>query len=253
MMHKYRSFLFLLAFLGGFTIGVSADSATKAVATTPWTAAFAQAAGLGSVHVLAPYDLRHPAEYELRPGDVLAVREADILIYAGYERMMERLAGTGQASDQKRIQIATSYDMQTLEKSLMAIARAAGTVGQATAEVEKIRTFYAAWRAELKREGLYGAPVLVHFHQQPLARELGFEIAGVFGPGPLEAQQIVKLSRQHAALCIDNWHNEVAAPLKETMPAVTFVSFINFPGKDGTRSIMDVLRYNRNVLKQATE
>ena len=42
--------------------------------------------------------------------------------------------------------------------------------------------------------------------------ELGFAVAGVFGPGPLEAAQITKLSPVAASLLVDNWHNEAGLP-----------------------------------------
>jgi len=73
----------------------------------------------------------------------------------------------------------------------------------------------------------------------------------VFGPGPLEAAQITALTPVNARLIVDNWHNEAAAPLRETMKASRYVSLINFPGPGGTKSLFDVLSYNRARLRVA--
>ena len=81
--------------------------------------------------------------------------------------------------------------------------------------------------------------------------ELGFTIKGVFGPAPLEAAQIAKLSAEKVTYIVDNWHNEVAGPLRETMPDTRYASLINFPGPDATKTLMDVLSDNRHILSTA--
>ena len=73
----------------------------------------------------------------------------------------------------------------------------------------------------------------------------------MFGPAPLEAAQISRLSAVKAALVIDNWHNEVTGPLRETMRKSRFASLINFPGPDGTVTLLDVLADNRKRLEAA--
>jgi zinc transport system substrate-binding protein len=107
------------------------------------------------------------------------------------------------------------------------------------------------WKAELRAGGLLGAAVLVHVFQLPLLKELGFTVKGAFGPGPLEAAQIAKLSVERAAFIVDNWHNEVGSPLRETLPTTRYVSLINFPGPDGTVTLLDVLADNRKRLAAA--
>jgi hypothetical protein len=93
-----------------------------------------------------------------------------------------------------------------------------------------VKQYFAAWRREIARLGLSGAPVLVHFFQQPLVQELGFQVKGVFGPGPLEPAQIVTLSDQASALIVDNWHNELGGPLQETVPEARSCRLIH-PGR----------------------
>ena len=81
--------------------------------------------------------------------------------------------------------------------------------------------------------------------------ELGFTVKGMFGPAPLEAAQITRLSQEKVSLLVDNWHNEVAAPLRETLPGVRYSSLINCPGPDGTVTLLDVLADNRKRLAAA--
>ena len=92
--------------------------------------------------------------------------------------------------------------------------------------------------------------MVVHVHQQALFRDLGVNVVDTFGPGPLEAQQIASLSREEPALIVDNWHNEVGRPFAETLPDVPRASLINFPGEGDTRTVLDVLRYNRERLNE---
>lgn len=221
----------------------------RIVATTPWTAAFVRTAGFeGELNVLAPYELRHPPEYELRPSDIVAVSEADLIVFAGYEVMTQKLKAAGGKDDVKMIQITTAYAPPVIRQSVLAIADELGTRIKAEKNLKEIETFFDDWRAELQAAGWRGAKVLVHFHQQALTKALGFDILGVFGPGPLEAKQIMELSRLQPRCIIDNWHNDVGKPLRETMADTPVSSWINFPGHEGTRSLLDVLRYNRRRL-----
>lgn len=242
--------LALLLFLGAAT-GLAAQDGPRVVATTPWTAAFALAAGVRDVHVLAPYEMRHPPEYELRATDVVRAQNADLLVFGGYEAMMSRLRDAIGGDSPRMVQIRTDHARITIAESVMTIAQLTGTVADARANVAEIVAFLDDWRAEIARSGLYDLPVVVHAFQQPIVRELGIEPVGVFGPGPLSARQIGELTGSRPALVIDVWHNESAGPLRETVPDAVFVSLINFPGRDGTRTLMDVLRHKRRTLADA--
>lgn len=234
-----------------FAAGGTAEAQQQVLATTPWTAAFARVAGAQDVELLAPYEMRHPPEYELRATDLRRVEEADLVVYAGYERMMERLQRALGEANVSSVQITTVHTMETIEESAIKIAEALGTEAAARRNLAEMREFFEEWRRELRDFGLDETPVVVHGFQAALMGDLGVNVVGTFGPGPLEAQQIVRLSRSGAGVVVDNWHNEVAQPLEETMPGVPVVSFVNFPGHDGTRTMLDVLRYNRTALREA--
>jgi zinc transport system substrate-binding protein len=223
----------------------------RIVATTSWTAALAAAAGAQDVRTIAPSDLRHPAEYDMRPSDVAAIGGADLIVSTGFEVMARRLAEATGSRKIRILQVDADYSLGTLRRSLMAIAAVTGTEAQARASIAALEDFLSSWKADLRVRGLAGAPVIVHLFQQPLAQELGFTVAGVFGPAPLEAAQISRLSAVKAVLVMDNWHSEVAAPLRETMREARFASLINFPGPEGTVILLDVLADNRKRLEAA--
>jgi hypothetical protein len=223
----------------------------RLIATTSWTAAFALAAGATDVAVLAPAELRHPAEYELRPSDIMALSGADLILSTGFEAMAKKLADAAGTRHIPLLQVDADYSLSTMKKSILAIAAAIGTTAKAGDNIAVLEKFMESWKQELQQTGMSGTPVLAHVFQRPLLVEIGFSIQGVFGPAPLEATQIAKLSAAKAALIVDNWHNEASAPLRETLTGVRWVSFINFPGPDGTVTLLDVLADNRKRLSQA--
>lgn len=224
----------------------------QVVTSTSWTGAFARAAGAEEVAVLAPYDLTHPPEYELRPGDIRTVMNADLVVYAGYENMVERLLDAAGDADAQALQITTVHSMGAMTASITAIAEAIGTEDAAQASIEEIAAFLGEWSEAVSGYGLDEAPVLVHFHQRALAEQLGMNVAGVFGPGPLEARQIDELTKAEPALIVDNGHNPVAQPIAETTGAPVSVWF-NFPGVEGTRTLLDIFEMNRAALGETLD
>ena len=229
----------------------AAAGGVRVVATNSWTAAFAAAAGATDIVTLAPSELRHPAEYELKPSDVAALRGADLIVYTGFEVMAKKLAEAAGSQSIRMLKIDADYTVPVLHRSIMAIAEILGTQDVARKRIAELEAFNASWKQELAAAGLGGATVVVHVFQQPLMAELGFTVGGVFGPAPLEAAQIARLSPVDATLIVDNWHNEAGGPLRETMKSARYVSLINFPGPDGTKTLLDVLRDDRARLKAA--
>lgn len=233
----------------GFSFSAKAQNV---VATNAWTAAFAEAAGAKNVTVLAPFQMQHPTEYELRPGDIPRVMKADLIVFAGYETMIDKMRKGLHVDESKMLQIDTRYDLPTIRKSIMKIAERLGTKEQAEANIQQIETVIDEAKETLKKDGILNKPVLVHFFQKPLAKELGLQVAGVFGPAPPEARQIGDMSKTNAMLIIDNAHNPVGKPLKEVLPDAQLVSLLNFPGTHHTKTLLDVIRYNVQQLTRAS-
>ena len=246
-MNRFRSLVLIFLALA-MTAGAAP---VRVVATNSWTAAFAAAAGAANVVTLAPSELRHPAEYELKPSDVEALRGAGLVVYTGFEVMAKKLGDAAGGRSLRMLKIDADYTLPVLRASILSIAEVLGTSEKARQNLAELEEFLSSWKAELAAAGLNGAPIVAHVFQRPLMAELGFTVGGVFGPGPLEAAQIAKLSPIDAKLIVDNWHNEAGGPLRETMKSAGYASLVNFPGPDGTRTLLDVLKDDRARLKSA--
>jgi len=244
-----RLFFAILLLAGMFAgCGESRKPQATVVATNAWTAAYAVAAGVEDCHVLTPYDLQHPPEYELKPDDIRIISGAKLFVYSGYETMMKRLTDEGTTTKLTMIKIQTDYNPANMKKAILDIAAAAGTTEKAGANIKELEAAFAACREELAMAGVTEKPIVVHYYQKVLAELFGVKVAGAFGPAPLEAKQIADLSKTGAIVAIDNWHNPVASPLSETLGGLKIAEFINFPGKGNTRTLVDVLNYNKAQL-----
>ncbi len=226
------------------------DAAFVVVATSSWTAAYAQAAGAENVVILAPFDMEHPSEYELRPGDIPKLMDAKAVVYAGYEVMTERLKnGLGLPQD-KLLLVDTDYSYESIEKSVMDLAVKLGTEGVARKNLSDIYRAFDEGRNAVKRKQMLGQPVIVHRFQASVAKELGLVPVVLFGPAAPEASEIVVAAKTQAFLIIDNFHNPVGLPFREVLPDTRYVQLLNFPGLKGTKTLTDVIRYNVSQIVQ---
>jgi len=229
------------------------EGSPRVLATNSWTAAYAAAAGVEGVEILAPADMVHPPEYELLPSDVKKVHDADFLIYAGYEVLMKSVFESFEKPEDELIRIQTGYNPELMRRSILAVAGRTGNRAEALRSIDEIEAFFRDTREALRQKGIFGVRVLVHFHQRPLAEALGFEIAGVFGPAPMEVGQLRKLGSLEPLFIIDNAHNPIAVPLAEITGAPA-AELINFPGLYNDKeagnfmSLIGVLTHNRNIL-----
>ena len=237
--------LLLLSCKGKSSSGSSAnDTEDVIIATSSWTAAYAEAAGAENVVVLAPFEMEHPAEYELRPGDIAKLMNAKVIVYAGYEVMTEQLKKGLDIPDDKLLLIDTDYSYEKIEKSVISIATRLGTEDVARENLRDIRRVFDEGRKAVEEKNLSEKPIVVHRFQSSLVRELGLSPAAIFGPAPPEASEIATVSKIQAFLIMDNIHNPVGKPFKEVLPNAHYEQLLNFPGLKGTKSITDVIRYN---------
>jgi zinc transport system substrate-binding protein len=241
-MKFFRQYILIAMILAGCKEPVKNDSIV--VATTSWTAAFAKAAGAKNVVVLAPMLMAHPSEYELRAVDIPMLKHARIIVYAGYETMVKRLQSGMDLKQEVLLKIETDYSMATMEKSIMDIAQRLGTERMALQNIDSIRHLITEARAQFDKTGLNATPVLVNFFQQSITKEMGFEVAGIFGPATLEAGDINKMAKARSGLIIDNEHNPVGLPLIKVKSDNSYKQLLNFPGLHQTSTLQDVIKYN---------
>jgi hypothetical protein len=239
-------------FAGGISddTGVSgAERGVRIIASTSWVAAIAEAAGAENVRVLAPVELRHPPEYELRPSDLREAGKADIILYAGWEMFAPRLADSAGGANTRIITVNAVNDPPSVIAEVRRLSALFGTGEKA----EKWIASYRALAGELREKVMAAWPVplaAVNEAQEDFARWLGFEITGVAGPGELSPPAVLQLVRTSPVVVIDNYHNPLLAAAAESAK-VPLVECVNFPGRDGTRSMEDVLRYNAELLINA--
>jgi hypothetical protein len=219
------------------------------VASTSWVAAIAYCAGAENVRVLAPADLRHPPEYELKPSDLNAASKASLIIYAGWETFAKKLAETAGSAGVRALQIAATNDPGELKAEAGKIAELLGT----TEKYEAWAAGFDVYMEEIRTRilGAYvGRQVVVNRMQTPFMSWLGFEISGEYGPAEPSPALILDLVRTRPLLVIDNYHSPSGGPIAEAA-RIPCIELINFPGKDGTLTIEDVFRYNADMLVEA--
>lgn len=229
-----------------------AKKESMVVATNSWTAAYARAAGAVNVVTLAPMEMSHPVEYELRAVDVPVIMHARLIVYAGYETMVKRLTSGMELKTEVLLKIETDYDMATIEKSVMEIAQRLGTEKIALQNLDSIRHLMLESRAQFDKTGMNATPVLVNFFQQSIVKEMGFNIAGVFGPASLEANDIDRMAKINSAFIIDNEHNPVGKPIHAARPGMEYRQLLNFPGLHQTTTLQEVIKYNILQLSKVT-
>ena len=237
--------LFSLLFcLSMVSCGPKKVNSTTIVATTSWTAAYAMVAGATDISVLAPYEMVHPSEYELRPGDISRLNSSILIVYAGYEVIVSQLKTGLNLPDGKMVKIATSYNYEEIEKSVLQIAAKLGTEQIAIENLKEIKDLLLKGKTEVQKIGFDKQPVLVHFFQDSFAKEMGINPVAIFGPAPPEPKQILEMSKTNSTLILDNAHSPVGEPISEIQKKAKYRLLLNFPGLFNTRTMADVIRYN---------
>ena len=219
----------------------------KVVASTSWAAAFADIAGADEVESIAPVNLRHPPEYEITVSDVQKISDSEVFIYAGFERMMKTL-GDKVPNKGVSVQVVLDNSLATVKESTLKIAQALGTE-----EIQKVR--FAEYEKLVKdgqkkalKKKLNKKKVLCNKNQTYLAKELGLDIVGVFGPGPVSAEELLEAKKAGYDLIIDNIHNPTGKPVTEILPKAKYIEWRNFPTAVEHDALKKVVEENIELL-----
>lgn len=221
------------------------------VASTSWTAAMARAAGAEDVRVIAPLELKHPPEYEIKPSDLEAVKDASLVVYAGYEKFAKRLVETSGSRGTAELKLFTDNVPEAFKAQAKLVAEKLGTLPAYERWAAGFDAYTLAARARIQAAHPDKRAV-VHKMLKTYAEWLGFEVVGTFGPGEPSPAVVLELVRLKPALVIDNYHNPSGKPIAESLKA-PLAELINFPGKDGTKTIEDVFAYNERQFLRAAE
>lgn len=223
----------------------SVENKISVVASTSWTAAFADLAGVDEVEIIAPATLRHPPEYEITVSDIQKINDCNYFVFAGFERMMKTLGDSVGSAEMIKIQCDNS--IETATKMSQKISAIIGTEGAAEKRLADYIDVINKGAKKVESKGLKGRKVLCNKNQIYLAKDLGFEY-DVFGPGEVTSDQIAMAKSGDYAFIIDNVHNPVGAPLAEVAPEVKYVIWRNFPEKTGRNALLNVVKENIDSL-----
>ncbi len=216
------------------------------VASTSWVQAYALAAGAKHVTTIAPFELQHPPEYEIKPSDLEAVRDASLIVYSGYEKFAKKLAETAGSKKVRIIAVLTDNVPATIIAESKKIAEALGTIEEQARWAASFDGFTKTMRERILA-ALPDKRVVVQAYMKNYAVWLGLDVVGTFGPGEPSPAVVLDLVRKKPAMVMDNYHNPGGKPIAESL-GVPYVALINFPGKDGTRTIEDVFSRNEKVI-----
>ncbi len=236
-------FFSALSILGISTLTFAAGEVV--VASTTLTGAIAKAAGAQEVRVLTPANVSHPPEYDLRPSDLLKLEKAQVVVYAGYEKMASRLAASAAGKNVLTVQVDTTLSPESLVLQVRKVAAALKSEKEAGAwEAEFLRRV-ALLRARL--QPVSGKRAVVHLHAKPFAEWSGVAVVQVVPPGELSPRVISDAIQKKPEIVIDILHSPVARVIAENA-GCAYVQLINFPGIGKTATLEDLFEYNTNRL-----
>jgi len=242
----------LVTILAGAVLLVMAASPCAAgqivVASTSLTGAIAHAAGAKEVRVLTPADASHPPEYDLKPADLLKLEGADVVVYAGYERMVSRLVETSRNKQIVAVQVDTTLSPENIIAQVHKVAGALKTEREAGSWEKGFLQKLTSLKGKLAP--VAGKRAVVHFHARPFAAWAGLTVVQVIPLGEMTPRVIADSIAQKPEVVVDILHAPVAKTIADNANC-RYVQLINFPGVDKTASLEDIFEYNTNQLLKA--
>ena len=242
----------LVAILAGAVLLAASSSPCIAgqvvVASTSLTGAIAKAAGAQEVRVLTPSDAGHPPEYDLKPVDLLKLEGADVVVYAGYERMVPRLVETSRNQQVLAIQVDTPLSPENLIAQERKVAGALKTVREAGSWEKSFLQTLKSLKGKLAP--VAGKRAVVHWHARPFAAWAGLTVVQVIPLGELTPRVIADSIAQKPDVVVDILHSPVGKTIADNAKC-RYVQLINFPGVEKTASLEDIFEYNTNQLLKA--
>jgi zinc transport system substrate-binding protein len=211
------------------------------VASTSLAGAIARAAGAKEVCVLTPSETKHPPEYELKPSDLLKLEGANVVVYGGYERMVERLVDASRKKNLVVIKIDTTTSPENLIAQTKKIAAALHT--------EKEQQIWEKGFIEklgiLKKQlaPLAGKRAVVHLHAKPFVQWAGLSEVQVVTPGELSLKAATDAVAKQPEIVIDILHMPAAKVIADNAHC-RYAQLINFPAIQGTAMLEDIFEFN---------
>lgn len=209
-----------------------------------------------------------PAHYDLAPSDYVALINADIVLYSGFEPWVENLVGSTNEGALVQFPGPWNTPPAAVEKTMAVAAALTQRIPEGAATFAANRDAYVAQLEALGEELLAKAashtvseiPVVCMEWQTSFVSWLGFDIPVTYGmPEGLSLKDLIQLADAGTAagaqVVIDNLQSgiEFGAKLAREIGAVHVV-LSNFPGAmPKTSTLMDLLRRNAGAMFSAIE
>ena len=237
-----------LAVIVSLCMTPSAFAQKVVVASTTLAGAIARAAGATEVRVLAPPEVNHPPEYELKPSDLMKLQGASLAVYGGYEKMVPRLVETSGSSRVLPMAIDTKTSPENLMEQARKIAKVLNTEQEEQAWESRFTARLTRLREKVKP--IAGKRAVVHRQAEPFARFAGLEVVKILSPGELTPRTMADSIALKPEIIVDILHFPLAGVIAENAKC-PYVRVINFPGVDKTSTLEDIFEYNVTQLLKA--
>ena len=237
--HSTKLYLiFLLLILSVF----SSDKGI--VASTSWVGAIAEAAGADEVVVLAPFELRHPPEYDYRPQDVIKVLEADHIVWAGYEPFIKKLKTAYPEIEEKLVKVRTTNIPDNLVSMTRMLAEKFNTQKHQQNWEKRFLKEIDSFKERAFQGDVANKKVAVSIHQNEFITWLGFDVVYVFGQNQITPSDVAKILELNPEFIIDNYNSLDGKVLADNSQ---YVVLFNFPTKQYP-GIIEVMQENMDRL-----
>jgi zinc transport system substrate-binding protein len=231
-----------------FTWGASTLHAETVVASTSLTGALARAAGAAEVRILTPADVKHPPEYELRPSDLAKFDGASVVVYAGYERMVQKVVEASKGKNLSVVQVDTMTSPENLVSQARKIAAVLNTENAEQGWEKGFLEKLAGLKAKLAP--LAGKKAVVHLQAQALARWAGLTVVQVIMPGEISPKAVADAVAKQPDIVVDVLHMPIARVIADNARC-RYAQLINFPGVEKTATLEDVFEYDTAQILKA--
>ncbi len=216
------------------------------VASTSWVGALAKLAGAGKVTIITPANLQHPPDYEPKASDLLAVRNADFVLLAGYEGFATKLrdAAGGHA---KVVIVSTTYLPAALAASITKLGAALGTPKAAATGAASVKAAIAAVCSDLRMKVMGTKPTVVsHVVVTDWVACAGLKPSGVFGPAPITPSEVKKLAALKPTVVFESHNMAGSGAAVSGSTGAKEIELENFPG--ATLDLVAVAKKNAALI-----
>lgn len=223
----------------------TASKGLKVVASTSWVGAFAKAAGVTDVTVIAPANVQHPPDYDPKPSDLVAVAKADYVLYSNFDGFAAKIkeAAGGKA---KLVPVDLENTPMKIRSEVTRLGAMFGTTSVAKTWLSTFDVEYAKLSADVKAKLPTSALTAVSQAFVGYWGDFaGVKVVGTFGPQPVTPKQLSELTAKKPTLLLVNAH----LPDSPDIPGAKRVDIINFPGPD--LDLLSVFRTNAEKLSAA--